>query len=507
MHRRTNTRRPAATPLVSLWAALVLVLALVGPVLANQGPTRLYDPAVSPRSGSPTTTIVFTVEYRNREGSAPDHVSVVIDGVAHAMTGSGGTNWKAGVRNTWSTKLPVGTHTISFEAADTRRFSDEIAGGTVTITAPTPTPTPAPTATPRPTATPTTTAAPTATPRPTSQPTATPRPTSIPAPTPRPTPTPAPATTLAPTATPGSTTGSGAGPGATQDPATGPGSSSGPDAGSTSAPGGTSAPGPDGSGPGAGTDDALGPDGTGSGPGGSAPGGSAPGGRDSSASGPGWGALSSALATLGIDRPPTITILPMLVGTTGAMTMAFAFAIFGKKRRDELPPAPDEVLRADAARIHETVPGVVRTAAIPALLDEEAGMPRWRRPSLIQARKADPARSTASADGRMSFDRGMVAAVDGRERRVIRYRVVRLLDAPDELRSADVGQLDQGDEVQLLEKSGTYWLVLCPDGRQGWLHKMTLGEIVTDGPPAACVLRDDEDDDVLTAFLQSRARA
>jgi hypothetical protein len=56
---------------------------------------------------------------------------------------------------------------------------------------------------------------------------------------------------------------------------------------------------------------------------------------------------------------------------------------------------------------------------------------------------------------------------DERERRVIRYRVVRLLDAPDELRSADIGQLDQGDEVQLLERSGAYWLVLCPDGRRG----------------------------------------
>ena len=107
----------------------------------------------------------------------------------------------------------------------------------------------------------------------------------------------------------------------------------------------------------------------------------------------------------------------------------------------------------------------------------------------------------------MSFDHGMVAAVDGRERRVIRYRVVRLLDAPDELRSADVGQLDQGDEVQLLEKSGSYWLVLCPDGRQGWLHKMTLGEIVTDGPSSSFGLSEGEDDDVLVAFMTARARA
>jgi hypothetical protein len=107
----------------------------------------------------------------------------------------------------------------------------------------------------------------------------------------------------------------------------------------------------------------------------------------------------------------------------------------------------------------------------------------------------------------MSFERGANDATDGRERRVIRYRVVRLLDAPDELRSADVGQLDQGDEVQLLEKSGSYWLVLCPDGRQGWLHKMTLGEVVTDAVPSGLGARDGEDDDVLTALLTARARA
>jgi hypothetical protein len=101
----------------------------------------------------------------------------------------------------------------------------------------------------------------------------------------------------------------------------------------------------------------------------------------------------------------------------------------------------------------------------------------------------------------MTFDSGVVQALEGRERRVIRYAVVRLLDAPDELRSAEIGQLDQGDEVQLLERSGAYWLVLCPNGQQGWIHKMTLGEIVSDGSGR------DIDEDVLSAFLASRARA
>jgi len=197
----------------------------------------------------------------------------------------------------------------------------------------------------------------------------------------------------------------------------------------------------------------------------------------------------------------------MLVGTATATAMAFAFAIFGKKRRDEEPPAPDEVLHAHAARGNGAVPNgdVVRAPAVPAPVDLEAGMPRWRRPSLIEARKADPARYVAKSS-QMSFANGGVNAVEGQERRVIRYRVVRLLDAPDELRSTDIGQLDQGDEVQLIERSGAYWLVLCPDGRQGWLHKMTLGEIVTDGASEG-PWAPDVDDDVLSAFLTARARA
>jgi len=120
---------------------------------------------------------------------------------------------------------------------------------------------------------------------------------------------------------------------------------------------------------------------------------------------------------------------------------------------------------------------------VQAARDVEADMPRWRRPSLLQARKADPIRDAAPAAPRLSFDHGLVGPLEGRERRLIRYTVVTLLDQPDELRADHIGSLDQGDEVQLLEKRGVYWLVLCPNGSQGWLHKMTLGDVVETGGP------------------------
>ena len=156
-------------------------------------------------------------------------------------------------------------------------------------------------------------------------------------------------------------------------------------------------------------------------------------------------------------------------------------------------------------------------APAPSPMDLELQMPRWRRPSLMEARKADPIRDAAPVAPRLTFDHGLVGPLDGRERRIIRYNVVRLLDVPDELRGSELGFLDQGDEVQLLEKRGAYWLVLCPDGRQGWIHKMTLGDVVGDqaaSAPTATMpiaadtwtMGDDIDGDVLAAYLESRRR-
>jgi hypothetical protein len=240
----------------------------------------------------------------------------------------------------------------------------------------------------------------------------------------------------------------------------------------------------------------------------------------------GWGDLARALESLRIDagRSELIQVVATVVGTAGGVTMLMAFMFFGKKRRDGEPPAPDEVLHAKAARgtdlprAGELVPESLSAGPGPGPRpqDAELALPRWRRPSLLEARKTDPLRDTAAPPPSLSFDRGLVGPLEGRERRIIRYHVVRLLDAPDELRSAEIGFLDQGDEVQLLERSGAYWLVLCPDGRRGWLHKMTLGDVVGDEPAPgpretwATSGSDPEpvvDDDVLTAFLAARGRA
>jgi hypothetical protein len=472
--------------------AIALALSLVAPVAAVEGPTKLFDAAVGPASGTPSTTIVFEVSYRNREGSPPDHVSVVIDGTRRAMTSDGSEDWKHGVQFSYATTLAVGSHDVSFAAADTRKFSDDLAGGTVTIALPPTPPPPAPTTQPAPKPTPAPTTAPPsdATPVPTTAPPANPSPEPTPGTAPGPD---------AGTGTPATGAGPLAGPGPATDPSDSLGASAPDETATEHGDGGVGATAPD-----------PVPDSADEGT--SAPGAAGapdPGWADRDPSfevgaGPGWGAMTATFKALGIDGFRPLPLMPTLVTTTGAVAMAMAFAIFGKRRRDGEPPEPDEVLEASAARGPGLAPGA-EFVGVAVPVDAEAFMPRWRRPSLMEARKADPTRMAPTMAPSLSFASGAVAALDGYERRVVRYRVVRLLDAPDELRAVDVGQLDQGDEVQLLERSGSYWHVLCPDGRQGWLHKMTLGEIVTNEAPEPIVERIDED--VLTAYLAARGRA
>jgi hypothetical protein len=545
-----------------------LLGSLVLPVTAaNSGPNRLFDPSVSPRTGTSTTTIVATIVYRSADASEAEWVRVSFGGNAREMSAQGG-NWKDGVQFRWSGTVPTGSHEVIFSSQGRKdHFLSTLDAGSVTIGAPpaptpqptpqpTPVPTPAPTATPTPVPTPTPTpqATPTPTPKPTPtptpKPTPTPTPRATPTPTPRPTPTPTtptptPRATPAPTATPQATPTPGA-PGSIAQPGTPPippdGGAQNPDDGT-----GPLAPNPDGSLPSndgrtptwpgstggstgggigsiGGSEGGLGPGVTpGDNPGeGSAGSSDSPSGRSTTTDATGdaetWGPLTASLSALGISGPTFVGLAaaPMLVSTTGAVAMSMAFGIFGKRRRDGEPPAPDEQLAAAAA-----AGAGIAAIALPPESDIEAAeamLPRWRRPSLLQARKADPIRDATPAP-RLTFDHGLVGPLDGHERRLIRYRVVRMLDTPDELRGTETGYLDRGDEVQLLEKYGAYWRVLCPDGRQGWVHNMTLGDVIDenvqpDRPVATMPLaaetwtmgESDDDSDVLEAYLESRRR-
>jgi len=302
---------------------------------------------------------------------------------------------------------------------------------------------------------------------------------------------------------------------------------------------------------------ATGGSGTAGGPGtgtGSGTGGTGTGGTGRGATLPvGMGGGSGTAATF-------MRIVPTTIVVTTVVVAMMAFLAFGKRRRDQEPTASDAVLGAAAAcgsgliastrlvpalavapvAVAPVAPAAAMAdasmaamasaamaasavqnavAVAPPPVEVDAHLPRWRRPSLVEARKGDPLRSpdplhSISSSAHLTFAGAVGAAVTGLERRRIRYRLVSLLSAPDEVRGVEIGVLDEGDEVVMMEKRGTYWRVLCPDGREGWLHKMVLGDVVGDTSAANAGFRVQVDDgpstgsfeDILRTYTEKRSQ-
>ncbi len=166
--------------------------------------------------------------------------------------------------------------------------------------------------------------------------------------------------------------------------------------------------------------------------------------------------------------------------------MAFAvggiFAILAAKRRRSKDEEQPLAIAATAAAV--TAAAAPATAQRAAPIDEfieEGAIPRWRRPSLRAARSASD-RGPAGPTYQLAFN---AAAVAGSERRLVRYRVVRMMDGPDEIRSQEVGQLEENDQVEVLDRYAGYVHVRTPVGTEGWVHRTTLGPPIGSEEPEA----------------------
>lgn len=521
--RRDRTVRATWPWLATLLTIGSLVALLLAPAVSAAPAAVLRDPSVDPQSGDNDTVFHLRVTFEDDADDPPSYVRVYIGSDDHRMNIGQGRSWDRGVRFWWTGRLPAGTREIRFEA---RTRSGEILSltwGDLTVgPVATPTPPPTPTPTPEPTPKPTPRPTPKPTPRPTADPTADPtaRPTARPTsqPTAKPTSDPTDEPTAAPTPAPTEQTPVDPGVDPNVDPGFGSEVTPGDPAFVEPTPSPTlTAVLPTDVVPGDPSDPdgeivvVDGPDAGGS-----------PQPRA-------WSPLGSLLATLGLGDGslPVLPLAPtVLTTTTGVAAASMAMGLFGRRRREDDQPEPDEVLADHAAQgIGVGEGSAAGLSADGGDGDESEGddgeslMPRWRRPSLLQARRADPLRTNATAP-RLTFEGGFSGSLSGHERRTIRYTVVRLLDAPDELRASEIGILGVGDEVELLERQGAYWLVACPDGGRGWIHKMTLGEPVggvvrqVDAPSATLPIaaetwtmgESDIDDDVLAAYLASRRR-
>ena len=219
------------------------------------------------------------------------------------------------------------------------------------------------------------------------------------------------------------------------------------------------------------------------------------------------------LAVMGLVMATVLTASVIAgVATTTAIALGIVLAgivgLVGVARRpnggklsphDEIaammaPPAP-------AVPEHRTTPSTSVEAMAPqndAPVDPEANMPRWRRPSLLEARHADYTRIAPTHRLPMLFGNDS-AEVDVR---VVRYAVVPVLDRPDEVLGLRESDLAAGDEVQVVGTSGAFIEVLCPNGDRGFVHRTTLGQRGAGMTGSAPVQRDA--DDALTALLTAR---
>ncbi|MEM2900585.1 MAG: hypothetical protein QXT63_07315, partial [Thermoplasmata archaeon] len=89
-----------------------------GPTVSqvSHAPT-LYQGEVSPQSGTTQTLFTFSIYYADLDNDAPVIKNVIIDGNAQTMT-STDTNYADGSLFTYSTTLPIGSHTFYFHFSD-----------------------------------------------------------------------------------------------------------------------------------------------------------------------------------------------------------------------------------------------------------------------------------------------------------------------------------------------------------------------------------------------------
>jgi hypothetical protein len=163
----------------------------------------------------------------------------------------------------------------------------------------------------------------------------------------------------------------------------------------------------------------------------------------------------------GIFGGPVGGIVGPWIALTGAGIAIFFFMI---RRRNETPMG----LAASA------MPGGMGTSpGRPAPSGEDAAIPRGLRPSLHAARQAGwgvpPPRASV---------RFMGPAAPGVDRREIGYRLVRVADGPDDLRSEEIGRFDRGDQIEILETKGPFVRVRGADGLEGWVQQAAIVSIL-----------------------------
>ena len=390
----------------------------------------LSNGSVSPGSGTTSTTFTFAVVYSSNAGCEPGAIAVTIPGVGTVGLMAGEPGPGSGTWYRASSHLPAGSWTYRFDAVSgsgqgerTVTLSD-VTPGAIHVVAPIPPPTPPPT------------------------PALTPAPTRKPPPAPGPTPGPTPASTPAPHVTPGATeaasttvpdpTATSGAPFATASgdllgaPSMQPGSGSGP----TIPPWGTSGD--------AQRTPTAGPSGDGTTSGGIPGSGNTGTGDDSDG-------IFSALVL--VTRSPLAEPLVAWALATSGGTGLFGYVLTRRDRRGNR----GRRLQLEGVGPATDAPGAGGQAPPPGDRSESY------RPSM----------GMGAMIGRPPM-RFSAPVATGVERRTVRYRLVRIGDGPDDVRSLELGRLDRGDEVEIAAWHEGHVRIQTPEGIVGWIASASI---------------------------------
>src|SRR6476646_1228389 len=127
--------------------AMFLLAIMAAPMSAAPSKIQLSAASVSPRTGTPRTTIVITVMFQSGKGGRAGQMTAAIGGTDHTMTRVPGGTWETGVKFRWAGTLALGTYPVVLRALARGSAIASIGAGTITIKRPPP---PAPAQTPKP---------------------------------------------------------------------------------------------------------------------------------------------------------------------------------------------------------------------------------------------------------------------------------------------------------------------------------------------------------------------
>jgi hypothetical protein len=157
-----------------------------------------------------------------------------------------------------------------------------------------------------------------------------------------------------------------------------------------------------------------------------------------------------------------------LLAVTAAMCGIFLLAGRRRRRRDD-----------DAATVRtvdpSTVPPPVVVEPMTAIVDEDL-TPVDDDAPLKEVRKASKRATAATAAAAVATSVRTFAKPPkkGVERAKVGYRRVRISSEPDAVRSVELGRLDRGDEVEILESHEGFLRVRTPDDITGWILRHTV---------------------------------